>query len=125
MRRSFVLSIVLSLASVAASAGFIGTGASMVYGENLPSWMAGIGLILMLYGGGSIVLVIVAWLRGGTRIEQVAKYLAVGIFVVFVLGSLDAGIISGHEWFVLVTVAILLGINWLAVKTVANAGRRQ
>jgi hypothetical protein len=62
MRRSFVLSIVLSLAIVAASAGFIGAGAAMVYGENLPSWMAGIGLIPMLYGGGSIVLVIVAWL---------------------------------------------------------------
>ena len=48
------------------------------------------------------------------------KYLAVGFMIVFFLGSLDVGMVSGLEVAGLLIVGLMLLVNWLAVSLVVK-----
>ena len=119
-RTQQIISGILSVASVAVSCVFVFYGSVILFGEEVPKWIIAFGFITAAYGLCSLAILIMAWLRYGVNVKKSIKYLAVGFMIVFFLGSLDLGMVSGLEVAGLLLVGLMLLVNWLAVSVVVK-----
>ena len=67
------------------------------------------------YGLASLYLLVAAWRHPRVRLERIARWLASGFIVLWVVGSMDSGMISGLEWGAILVVAVMLIPNYVAV----------
>ncbi len=100
------------------SCGFIAYGVGIVFAEGLGVWLVVLGVVITIYGFVSLVGLYVAWRSNQKNMSRVFHYFAAGILLLFVLASFDSGMISGLEYGFLLGVAVLLAINWAAVRVV-------
>ncbi|RME56674.1 hypothetical protein D6779_10165 [Candidatus Parcubacteria bacterium] len=119
-RPQVITSSILSVASVLVSCIFVIYGAGVLFSEEVPKWIVAFGAVTAAYGLCSLAVLIMAWRRYGAKEKKIMKYLAIGFMVVFFLGSLDVGMVSGLEATGLLLVALMLFINWLAVNAVVK-----
>ena len=112
--------ILLTAASIVVSCVFVAYGAGVVFGEEVPGWIIVFGVVTSAYGLCSLAVLILAWLHYGIKAKKFIGYLAVWFMVVFFLGSLDAGMVSGLEVVGLLFVGVMLFVNWLAVSAVVR-----
>ena len=112
--------MILTLFSVASSIVFIVYGIGIVLGEGVPIWIRGFAIITGLYGFGSVLTILWAWVYGGVKTSQIVKCLAITYLTLFILGSMDVGIISGLEVVGILGVAAVLWLNWFSVRYIAN-----
>ncbi len=61
-----------------------------------------------------------AWRKGGVRAIKSMKYLAIIFLIIFIIGSMDVGMISGQELAVILGVGLLLLFNVFSVKKIAR-----
>ena len=92
----------------------------MVSGEETPMWIRAFGMFMAVYGVVNAGLLFLAWYRATLVLERIAKYSAIAFLLLFVLASLDVGMISGLEWVGIVVAGFMLILGWLAVKRVVE-----
>ena len=119
-KKEWVISVILTLFSVTSSIVFIVYGIGIALGEGVPIWITGFAIITGLYGIGSILSILWAWVYGGVKTTQIVKRLAITFLALFILGSMDVGIISGLEVVGILGVAAVLWLNWFSVRYIAN-----
>lgn len=83
--------------------------------------VAGTGVILFVYGVASAVLLLTVWLQPAPASTKWSLSLAAIPLVLWLVGSLDNGGISGHEVISTIGVVVLLGVQVLGIRVVNNA----
>lgn len=119
-KMQLVTSGILSLASALVSCVFFAYGAAVLFGEDVPKWSIGFGVVTAAYGLCSFAVLIMAWRRYGARAKKTIKYCAIGFMILFFLGSLDVGMVSGLEVAGLLLVGLMLFVNWIVVSVVVK-----
>jgi hypothetical protein len=108
--------VLLSVASLAVSGMAI--WASLGVAAQAGFWVRLVDFFMLAYGVGTAVLLILAWLRGRMWQAHTTAALATSFFIAIVVASFDSGMISGLEFVFLLAVALILFVNWLAVRVV-------
>ncbi len=120
-KRQLVISIFLSLASLAVSGGFAVYGTAIVRAEEMEGWLVALGIAVAMYGIGSFVALLMAWRFNRGLAKKVISYLAPTFMVMALLGCLDTGMISGLEFGLLFGLLLMVSVNYFAVTVVANS----
>lgn len=112
---------ILTIASLTVSAAFITYGTAIVLGNDVPSWIIVFAILTAIYGISSLVTLGLAWsIHYAQKTKKYIKYLAIAFMVLFFVGSLDVGMVSGLEIVGLIVVGLMLLVNWYAVIFIAN-----
>lgn len=119
-RRKKTICGLLSIASAVVSCMFIAYGAGVVLGEGVPGWIVAFGVVTAAYGICSLVVLVLAWSRYREKTKKLIGYFAAAFMVLFFLGSLDVGMVSGLEGAGLLIVGLMLLVNWFAVSAVVK-----
>ena len=117
-RKQITISALLTIASAVVSCGFVAYGAGIMLMEDVEAWFIIMGIAKAVYGFVSLVVLFMAWRDDRKNWRKVIFYFATGFLLLYILGSLDSGMISGLEYGFLFGVAVLLAINWVAVRVV-------
>lgn len=115
-----LISVILTIVSIAASLMLIVYGVRGAFSENIPTWIIVFNIFTIGYGVGSLAILVWAWCNGGNKSIKYIKYMAIGFLALFIIGSMDVGMISGLEFVLILFVALLLCVNWYSVKYVAR-----
>ena len=115
MTKHKIVNIILSIVSVSASAIFIFAGIMMVQNDP-PAWILVFGLGTIVYGLLNVVLLALAWLRGGKAVQKVTLCIATAFLIAFIMASLDVGMISGLEWLGIIIVAVMVWVNYFTIR---------
>lgn len=115
-----VLGGILTVTSFLVSCLLVAYGTGLLFAEEVPGWAIAFGVATVAYGLCSVAVLVMAWCRYGSRATEISRYLAIGFMIVFLLASLDTGMVSGLELLGLFFVAGMLFINWLAVSAVVR-----
>lgn len=105
---------------------FVVSGLFMFYGlmilqlEHIPTIAFLSAIVALCYGIITILLLSQSWVNPNTKLPTITKYIVVMMFVIQMLLNFDVGNISEIEWADLIIFAIMLSINWLSVKYVAQ-----
>jgi len=91
-----------------------------VFSEAVPVLIMVFGIITIGYGIGSIVIMVWAWRKAGTKASKLIKYMAIAFLALFIIGSMDSGIISGLEFMVILAVSLLLWVNCYSIIKIAQ-----
>ena len=86
----------------------------------MPALARTFGIVAISYGAISFGLLVLAWVRAKPALQIISKYSSLAFLVTVIAGSVDLGIVSGLEWLSIIFTAILLLVNWLAVKQVVE-----
>jgi len=116
-----LLAIILSVASLAASAVFCWLGVtylSLAAGEEL---IILLGAFVLAYGITSAILLGVAWWRPNLKLRSISQWAAATVLALWVAGSMDSWSISGHEAWSILGAALLLFFNVASVRRVLAA----
>lgn len=113
-------SILLSSAGGCVSALFVWFGIAL--SSDLSLWTALFGYLAIAYGAINGLLLLIAWIRPGPRVQKASKTLAFVLLAATVGGSFDLGRLSGLEVAGIPAVAAMLFVNWYVVKRLV-AGR--
>ena len=114
------ISAALTFVSFLASFMFILYGARVAFSEAVPAWIRVFAIVTAGYGVVSIVILMWAWRRGGNKPIKAINYMVIGFLALFVISSMDVGMISGLEIIGIIGVSLALWINWYSVKRVAR-----
>jgi len=117
MNNRLIVNLLLSLASLAVSAVFIAGGSSLLFGNQPPPWMPALGLGAPAYGLLSAALLVVAWFWRGSLLEKFARALVLLFLIIVIYLSTDK---SGVAWIDISIAAIMVAINWMAVRRVVS-----
>ncbi len=112
--------VLLTTGSTAVSAVFLYYGGLVLVQGEAPVWARTLAGLSSLYAVLSLWILVWAWRGGGARAERAIKIAAVGFFVVFSMGSLDVGRVGRLEFAGVLFVAMLLSLNWFAVRRVSG-----
>lgn len=105
---------------------FVVSGLFMFYGlmilqlEHIPTIAFLSAIVALCYGIITIFLLSQSWVNPNAKLPTITKYIVVMMFVIQMLLNFDVGNISEIEWADLIIFAIMLSINWLSVKYVAQ-----
>ena len=110
----------ISLLSLASSTIFVWVGYAICVGIDVPALARTFGIVAISYGAISFGLLVLAWVRAKPALQIISKYSSLAFLVTVIAGSVDLGIVSGLEWLSIIFTAILLLVNWLAVKQVVE-----
>jgi hypothetical protein len=113
--------VILSLVCVGISAIFIRAGTfPFSHGEG-PQEAVWFGITSIVYGAGSIALLLAAWKTSMPKIERYQRYLS-GVFLVLLfVVSMDVGRVSGLEIGSLLIAGLLVYVSWYSIKSVQAA----
>jgi len=108
MRRVIVaLAVLVDVFGIAMGfAHFIGEAPALV-------WVWGV-VQVALFGALATLLVRPSVIAKPAQRTTVARVLCISLPALFLLGSLDHGIVSGHEWAAIFLAAIVGALNWWA-----------
>jgi len=73
-----------------------------------------------VYGISGLVLIGVAWCRPGPQLHLVAAALGVFVVLVWIVGSLDYGSLSGLDWASVIALALLAFFVWFSVRLLSG-----
>ncbi|OGI64886.1 MAG: hypothetical protein A2W18_01840 [Candidatus Muproteobacteria bacterium RBG_16_60_9] len=120
MNMKSALIFFISLLSLASSTIFVWVGYAISVGIDVPALARTFGIVAISYGAISFGLLVLAWVRAKPALQIISKYSSLAFLVTVIAGSVDLGIVSGLEWLSIIFTAILLLVNWLAVKQVVE-----
>ncbi|WP_321392110.1 hypothetical protein [uncultured Desulfuromusa sp.] len=109
----------LTLLSASVSLVFFLYGAFIARGAIGQTWIMIFAILTACYGAGSLAALLWAWFKGGKRAIKVIKYLAIAFLALFVIGSMDVGMVSGQEFILILGVGLVIWFNWFSVKKIA------
>ncbi|MCK5286951.1 MAG: hypothetical protein KAJ59_03985 [Thermodesulfovibrionia bacterium] len=111
------MNIILSIASVIVSFLFVFYGGRVITSEP-PTWIMIFGILTISYGLMSVILLLFAWTRGGNTLQRISIIGSIAFLIIFILGSLDVGMISELEWAGILIVVLMILINWFAIRKI-------
>jgi hypothetical protein len=91
-------------------------GSAVLVSNDAPLIVIMFGLISVCYGVLALLSIIIILLSNKPLKNIIVSILGAVFLVLFMVGALDAGIISGHEIWGLVIAAFPIVINWLALN---------
>jgi len=115
------IGVVLTIVSVAVLVLLVAYGGLIASSQEAPIWIIIFGVVTTIYGLSSLVILFLAWRRYGKKTTKAITNLTIGYIAVFILSSLDVGMVSGLEFAGIVIVGIMLSVNWLAVSVVVKS----
>lgn len=83
-----------------------------------PLWIMIFGVLTISYGLMNLILLLLAWKIGGDILGKVSIIGSVAFLILFILGSMDVGMISGLEWAGIFIVTLMTIINWFAIRKI-------
>ena len=119
-KKQLIIGSLLTVVSVVVSCTFIAYGAGIVVSEDVPKWIMAFGVVTVTYGICSLAALLMAWGRYGAKTKRVISIFATVYMAVFIIGSMDVGMVSGLEVAGILLVATMLFINWFAVSSVVT-----
>jgi Na+/melibiose symporter-like transporter len=99
---------------------FLFYGLSVLFEPEVSIWIIIFATITSIYGFLVITILIWSWIGGNRKLIQVIKIGSIGYFVLFFMGSLDVGMISGLEFVGLFFLAMCLSLNWYTIKRIVR-----
>ena len=124
MKRRLITNIALSELCLVFSSLFLYYGATFIFSGDITTSDALFATACIGYGLLSLALLALAWIRPANLLMSVAKYSAIFMFALFVLGSFDTERISRFEWLLIALVGVLLFLNWLTLNWLTTARPR-
>lgn len=119
-KKESIVAIVFSGLTTAFSVVFLVYGVVIASAENVSFWIQLFAILTVAYGVGATVIIAWAWLGGGVKAMKSIKVSAAMFLSVYVLGSMDVGMISGLEVLGILGVASVLWLNWFSVRYVVK-----
>jgi hypothetical protein len=119
-KKESVVAIVLSVLTIASSVLFLVYGIVIASAEDVSFWIRLFAIPTVAYGVGATAIIAWAWLGGGVIAMQSIKVSAAMFLSVYVLGSMDVGMVSGLEVLGILGVASVLWLNWFSVRYVVK-----
>jgi hypothetical protein len=115
---------ILSLLSLGASIAFTWIGVEMLLESGAPMNIRLFGAITITYVALNLFLLVAAW-RGGRRsLEVWARFVAAGYFSAILMSAIEDGNLESMDQSALVLSALMLFVNWLAIRrTVGSLSR--
>jgi len=113
--------IMMSLVCVGISVVFIRAGTFPLSHGDGPQEAVWFGIASIVYGVGSIVLLVAAWKTTVPKIERYQRYLSAIFLILVVVGSMDLGMVSGLEIGSLLIAGLLVYVSWFSIKSVQAA----
>lgn len=116
-----ILPAALVIMSLLISAMFGSAGLGVLMSESTaPNAALVFGWVTLCYALVTTVMLVMSWLRPKTTFTNYFKYISSSFLAYLIIGSLDAGMISGHEWLLILFVGTLLWLQWYSVRKVVN-----
>ncbi|MCG7872304.1 MAG: hypothetical protein N0C81_07995 [Candidatus Thiodiazotropha lotti] len=112
--------ILWSILSFIVSGIYVFYGLMMLQVEQLPTLQFIAATMAFGYGLITIYLLSLAWTKTDKSLVQMTKYIVVTMFVAQIVLTLDVGMISGFEWLGILIVSLMVGINWISIKSVTE-----
>ena len=119
-QKETMMSIFLSFLSLLVSSLFSYYGLSVLFQPEVPVWILVFAAVTCVYGFLSITILIWSWINGTEQLTRASKISSISYLLVFFIGSLDVGVISGLEFVGLLFVAMCLWLNWYTIKSVVR-----
>lgn len=116
IRKHSLAAIFLSILSVLGSFLFIFPGLMVATAETASSRDSFFALLTVGCGLINIAILSWAWQNGGPGSLQAVRFLATGFMVVFSVGAIGTGLLGGKQLGIIGVIAVVLLINWLAVR---------
>jgi zinc transporter ZupT len=98
---------------------FIFYGVNVAFADNQPQWLKIFAYVTAGYGMANMYLLSWAWRGGATWAGDANKLMGFCYLGVFVFNTVNADVQSVLEYVGIIVVAVVLWINWFAVKKVA------
>jgi hypothetical protein len=115
--------IAITLVSIIVSIAFAAFGTLLTLASDDELFIRGSGVFSIIYGVAGLAALALAWLRPFRGLASVAGTLAAIQVVLFVIGSLDLGMISGLEAASIIVAAFAVSVNWYAVHLLVRGAR--
>lgn len=120
-RQESILLKLLTLFSGLTSFVFIYYSVGIFSADSVPEWTKVFAYVAAGYGLGNIYILSWAWRSGGTWPLWANKLIALCFFGVFVMDRWKTATGRGLEYVGVLGVAIVLWLNWFAVKKIAES----
>lgn len=116
-----LLAILTTVASLVALGIFCWLGFAYLAGADGEPTFVIAGSLTLLYGIGGFFVLGAAWLRPVAFLRSLSQWAAAALFVLWVVGSLDSGRVSGLEAWSILGAAFLLFLNVTGVRVVLKS----